>query len=488
MTGGATLDEQTVLDGVPTGLFIGGEFREAGTTFAVDDPATGEVLAHVADGTAADAEAALSAAADAAAGWAATPPRERSEILSRAYETLKARADDLGLLITLEMGKPLAEAKGEVTYAAEFFRWFAEEAVRIRGSYGLAPGGDVRVLTTKAPVGPCLLVTPWNFPLAMGTRKVGAALAAGCTVVLKPAEQTPLASLVLATVLAEAGVPNGVVNVLPTSDPGAVVTPLMADRRLRKVSFTGSTEIGRLLMRQASDNLLRVSMELGGNAAFLVFDDADLDAAVDAAMVAKLRNIGESCVAANRFLVHESVAGDFASALAERFGALKVGRGTEEGVTVGPLIDPPAKQKVSGLVGEAIGAGARALVGGDGIDGPGHFYAPTVLDGVPAGARIGVEEIFGPVAAITTFRDEDTAISTANATEYGLVGYVFTQNLDRALRVAERLETGMVGVNKGLISNPAAPFGGVKHSGFGREGGAEGIEEYLSLRYFGLPV
>ncbi|MGI8683057.1 MAG: aldehyde dehydrogenase family protein, partial [Mycobacteriales bacterium] len=368
-------DEKAVLAAAPTGTYIDGEFRAAagGATFPVDDPSTGEVLNRVADARAPDADAALAAATAAAAGWAGTAARERGEILRRAYELLAARADDLGLLITLEMGKPLAESKGEVTYAAEFFRWFAEEAVRIRGSFGPSPAGDLRILTMKQPVGPCLLVTPWNFPLAMGTRKIGAALAAGCTVVLKPAEQTPLSALVLAQVLGDAGLPKGVVNVVPTSDPAAVVTPLMADSRLRQVSFTGSTEIGTLLMRQASDNLLRISMELGGNAPFLVFGDADLDAAIDGAALAKLRNVGESCVAANRFLVHESVAAEFAHRLAERFATLTVGRGTADGVDIGPLIDAAGRDKVGSLVEDAVAVGAKALVGGEPVDGPGYF-------------------------------------------------------------------------------------------------------------------
>ncbi len=480
--------ERELIDSIPTGVFIGGAFAGAagGGTFAVDDPATGTTIATVADARAADADAALTAATGAAAAWAATPPRDRGEILRRSFEALVARTDEIGLLITLETGKPIAEARGEVAYAAEFLRWFSEEAVRIRGSYTTAPTGDYRLLTMRQPVGPCLLVTPWNFPLSMVTRKVGAALAAGCTAILKPAEQTPLTALALAQVMVEAGLPDGVLAVLPTSDPAAVSGPLLADPRLRKVSFTGSTEVGQLLMRQAADNLLRISFELGGNAPFLVFDDADIDAAVAGAMVAKLRNVGESCVAANRFLVQSSVADEFATALAERFRKLVVGRGTDPDVTIGPLIDAPSVEKVTALVGDAIDRGATALVGADPADGPGYFYPPTVLTGIRPESRLQAEEIFGPVAAIRAFDTEDEAIALANGTNYGLVGYAYTRDVGRALRVSERLETGMVGLNRGLVSNPAAPFGGVKHSGIGREGGAEGIEEYLEVKYVGI--
>jgi succinate-semialdehyde dehydrogenase/glutarate-semialdehyde dehydrogenase len=480
--------ESVVIGQVPKRLLVGGEERDAtgGRRFAVHDPATGEALCEVADATAADGVAALDAAVRAADAWARTPPRDRSDVLLRAWRLLGEREDDLALLMTLEMGKPLAESRAEVAYAGKFLRWFSEEAVRIDGGYAVAPEGWGRILTMHQPVGPCLLVTPWNFPLAMGARKIAPAVAAGCTMVVKPAAQTPLSMLALAAVLAEAGLAPGVLNVVTTSSPAEVVGPLMQDRRLRKLSFTGSTETGKVLMAQAAHNLLRLSFELGGNAAFVVFDDADLDAAVDAAMVAKMRNMGEACTAANRFLVAGGVADEFAGALAERMGALAVGRGTEEGVEVGPLIDDRQASKVAGLVDEAVGAGARVLVGGGRLDRPGWFFAPTVLVDVPDGAGVLREEVFGPVAPVGRFAGEDEAVAAANDTPQGLVSYVFTRDLDRAVRIAERLETGMVGINLGLVSNPAAPFGGVKHSGFGREGGREGILEYLSTKYVGL--
>jgi succinate-semialdehyde dehydrogenase / glutarate-semialdehyde dehydrogenase len=482
--------ETAVLAAVPQGLFIGGEWRPAGdgATVDVEDPSTGEVIARVPDAGVDDGRAALAAAAAAQAGWAATAPRARSEILRRAFDLVLARADDLALLMTLEMGKPLKESKGEIAYGSEFFRWFSEEAVRIDGRYTVAPNGLSRLLTMKQPVGPCFFVTPWNFPLAMGTRKIGAALAAGCTVVIKPAPQTPLTMQALAGILVEAGLPAGVLNVLTTSvgRAGEVSAPIIADPRLRKLSFTGSTRTGRLLAAQASERLLRVSMELGGNAPFLVFGDADLDAAVEGAMLAKMRNMGEACVAANRFLVHASVAEEFSSRLAARMGALQVGRGTEDGTDVGPLIDGTQRDKVAGLVEDAVSAGATVLTGGDPVDGKGYFFTPTVLSGVPAGARMAGEEIFGPVAPVSTFTDEDEALRLANDTEFGLIGYVYTRDLSRALRVTEGMETGMVGLNSGLISNAAAPFGGVKQSGYGREGGYEGIEEYLETKYVGI--
>ena len=472
------------------GLFIGGAWRDAegGARFDVLDPADGSVITDVADGSTGDAMQALDAAAAAQADWARTPPRDRGEILRRAFEMVTARADDFAALMSLEMGKTVAEAKGEVGYGAEFFRWYSEEAVRIHGRWMQAPAGGSRLLTIKKPVGPCLFVTPWNFPLAMGTRKIGPAVAAGCTMVVKPAAQTPLTMLALAAVLAEAGLPDGVLNVVPTRHAAEVSKTLQADDRLRKVSFTGSTGIGRVLIRQSADQLQRVSMELGGNAPFLVFEDADVDAAVDGAMVAKMRNMGEACTAANRFLVQASVAQEFADKLAKRMGALTLGRGQDEGVDVGPLIDEKAVETVSQLVSDAVGAGATALVGGKAPDGPGYFYPPTVLLDVPANAAINVEEIFGPVAPITTFETEQEAITRANATEYGLSSYVYTRDLARTLRLAEALEFGMVGVNTGLVSNPAAPFGGVKASGFGREGGFEGIEEYLETTYVALPM
>ena len=465
--------EQAVLDAVPTGLFIGGTWRPAasGATLAVDDPATGKTLVEVANASPDDGRAALDAAVAAQPGFAALPPRERGEILRRAYELIMSRVDDLALLMTLEMGKPLAESKGEVAYAAEFFRWFAEEAVRIDGQYAVAPNGASRFLVMRQPVGVCLLVTPWNFPMAMGTRKIGPAVAAGCTMVIKPAQQTPLSMHALAAILAEAGLPDGVLNVVTTSSAGKVMEPLIRDGRARKLSFTGSTAVGRTLLEQAADKVLRTSMELGGNAPFVVFGDADLDAAVDGAMTAKMRNMGEACTAANRFLVHRSVADAFADRLAERMAALRVGRGTDDGVQVGPLVDAPSREKVVELVGDAVGHGATVRVGGDAVDGPGWFYRPTVLTDVPLDARLTKEEIFGPVAPISVFDTDDEAVAAANDTEFGLVSYLYTENLARALRVSEALESGMVGLNTGLVSNPAAPFGGIKQSGLGREGG-----------------
>lgn len=480
-------DERRVLDSVPHQLLIGGEWREAEHgTLEVEDPATGEVLVEVADASPADAVAALDAAAAAGPEWAATAPRERAEILRRAYETVIARTDDLALLMTLEMGKPVAESRSEIIYAAEFLRWFSEEAVRIDGRYSVSPNGGGRLMTMRQPVGPCLLITPWNFPLAMGTRKAAPALAAGCTVIIKPAQQTPLSTLAFAQILEESGLPAGVVNVVTSSDAAATTEPLLADQRLRKLSFTGSTGVGRLLMSQASETLLRLSMELGGNAPFLVFEDADLDAAVEGAVLAKMRNGGEACTAANRFHVHESVAADFSDRLARRLGAMKIGRGTEPGVELGPLVDAKQRDKVAELVADALDHGARPLTGGDRIDGPGYFFQPTVLSDVQAGAQLLTEEIFGPVAPISTFSSEGEAVTAANATEYGLAAYMFTTDLKRAIRVAEALETGMIGLNQGIVSNAAAPFGGIKQSGFGREGGPEGISEYLETKYVAI--
>ncbi|WP_425276289.1 NAD-dependent succinate-semialdehyde dehydrogenase [Streptomyces carpinensis] len=482
--------ERAVVDAVPTGLFIGGGWRPAasGAVFEVEDPSLARPLRTVADADAADALDALAAAHDAQESWAAHPPRERGEILRRAYELIHARIDDLALLMTLEMGKPLAEARGEVAYAAEFFRWFAEEAVRIDGGCAVSPDGRDRLLVMRRPVGPALLITPWNFPLAMGTRKIGPAVAAGCTMVVKPAEQTPLSMLALAGVLAEAGLPEGVLNVVTSSRPGEVVEPLMRDGRLRKVSFTGSTAVGRLLIAQSAQQVLRVSMELGGNAPFIVCEDADLDAAVEGAVQAKMRNIGEACTAANRLYAHESVAGEFARRLAQRLGSLRVGRGTEPGVEVGPLIDEDGRGKVRHLVGQALDGGAKALTGAESPAGDGYFYAPTVLVDVPRDAALLHEEIFGPVAPVIPFADEDEVVAAANATPYGLVSYLFTENLRRAFRISERLDTGMIGLNKGVVSNPAAPFGGVKQSGLGREGGRVGIEEFLETRYLAMPM
>jgi succinate-semialdehyde dehydrogenase/glutarate-semialdehyde dehydrogenase len=481
----STQHERAVVEQVPTQLLVGGEWREAGSgrRFPVEDPSTGEAVAEVADGGPDDALAALDAAAGAQEAWAAYPPRERGEILRRAFEELNRRADDLALLMTLEMGKPLRESRAEVVYAAEFFRWFSEEAVRVDGRYAASTDGKSRTIVLRQPVGPALLITPWNFPLAMGTRKIGPAIAAGCTMVIKPAQETPLSMLALAALLEEVGLPPGVVNVVPTTSAARTTGPLFDDLRLRKLSFTGSTEVGRVLMAQAAKNILRTSMELGGNAPFLVFEDADLDAAVEGAMIAKMRNLGESCVAANRFHVAEAVAADFASRLAERMGRLRVGRGTEEDTDVGPLVNAMQQGKVSELVEDAVERGAAYALEGGIVDGPGHFYRPAVLTEVPGDARLLREEIFGPVAPIATFTDEDEAVTAANDTEFGLVAYVYTRDITRALRVIEKLDTGMVGLNRGIVSNPAAPFGGVKQSGVGREGGREGIDEYLEVKH-----
>ncbi|MBA2477517.1 MAG: NAD-dependent succinate-semialdehyde dehydrogenase [Sporichthyaceae bacterium] len=483
-------DERRVLDAVGTDLYIGGRWRpsSSGSRIDVEDPATGQTIATVADGSVADGRAALDAAVAARAGWATTPPRDRGEILRRAYELMTERADDLALLMTLEMGKALAESKAEITYAAEFFRWFSEESVRIHGRWSVAPNGATRLLTMKQPVGPCLFITPWNFPLAMGTRKIGPAIAAGCTMVVKPASATPLSMLALAGLLADAGLPDGVLNVITTRATGEVMEPLIKDPRLRKLSFTGSTEVGKRLVEQSAEQLLRVSMELGGNAPFVVFDDADLDSAVDGAMLAKMRNIGEACTAANRFHVQAGIAEEFTARLAQRMSGLKLGRGTEEGVDVGPLVDAKQRDKVDELVRDAVDRGSRVVTGGARVGERGYFYAPTVLADVPADARLLHEEVFGPVAPIATFETEDEAVEAANDTEFGLVAYVFTRDLQRALRVSERIETGMVGLNLGVVSNPAAPFGGVKWSGFGREGGVEGIEEYLETKYVGIAL
>jgi len=480
--------EEKVVGAVPTGLFVGGQWRpaESGATFPVEDPSTRRVLAEVADASPADGMQALEAASEAQPAWAAVPPRERSDILRRAYDLLLERQEDLALLMTLEMGKPLAEARGEVAYAADFFRWFSEEAVRIEGGFAVAPNGQGRLLVMRQPVGPCLLITPWNFPMAMGTRKIGPAIAAGCTMVVKPAEQTPLSILALAEILQEAGLPDGVLNVITTADPAAVIEPIIRDGRARKLSFTGSTAVGRKLLEQCADQVMRTSMELGGNAPFVVFEDADLDVAVEGAMLAKMRNIGEACTAANRFYVHTSVAGEFARRLGERMAALPIGRGVEDGVVVGPLIDADARDKVSSLVEDAVRRGADVVVGGKPLERDGYFYPPTVLTNVPEDAQMRHEEIFGPVAPVMTFETEEEAISAANDTEYGLVSYVFTRDLGRALRVCEQLETGMIGLNQGIVSNPAAPFGGVKHSGLGREGGRLGIEEFLETKYVAI--
>ncbi|MGY1895821.1 NAD-dependent succinate-semialdehyde dehydrogenase [Nocardia gipuzkoensis] len=478
--------ERAAIDTVPRGLFIEGQWRATARTLPVLDPATGAPLCAVADANPADGLAALDAACAAQPSWAATPPRERSDLLMRVHRALLAETDRLGLIATLEMGKPLAEARGEIAYAAEFFRWFAEEAVRLDGGYMPAPTGGSRFLVARQPVGPSLLITPWNFPVAMGARKIAPALAAGCTCVVKPAEQTPLSMLALAEVMAGAGLPAGVVNVITTADPAAVMTPLILDARSRKLSFTGSTAVGKQLLAQCAQTVMRTSMELGGNAPLLVFDDADLDEAIEGALAAKMRNIGQACTAANRILVQRGVAAEFARRLADRMAALPMGRGTEPDVVVGPLIDGEAVAKVQHLVDDARARGATVLTGGIAQAGPGTFYPATVLADVPDDAELCHTEIFGPVAAIGVFDTEDEAVSRANDTPYGLVSYVFTENLRRGLRVCEALETGMVGLNQGVVSNPAAPFGGVKESGLGREGGLTGIDEFLETKYIGV--
>ena len=481
--------EAALLEDVPTGLFVAGEWRPAttGRTFTVQDPATGATIAEVADGGADDGSAALDAAVEAAAGWARRSPRERSDILRRAFDAVRARQDDFALLMTLEMGKPLAEAAGEVTYGNEFLRWFSEEAVRVAGRFGTLPEGTGRMIVSRHPVGPCHLITPWNFPLAMATRKIAPALAAGCTCVVKPAELTPLTTLLLTSVLTEAGLPPGVVNVVTTTDPASVSGTIIADPRLRKLSFTGSTPVGRRLLAQSAEGVLRTSMELGGNAPFLVFADADVDAAVQGALLAKFRNIGEACTAANRFIVAAEVADEFTAKVAARVEGMRVGRGTEAGVQIGPLINEAAREKAGALVGEAVDRGAEVVVGGGAIEGPGTFYAPTVVSGVRPGSRILAEEIFGPVLAVATFEDEDEGVALANDTEYGLVGYAYTRDLARGLRLVDALETGMLGLNAGVVSNAGAPFGGIKQSGLGREGGLEGLGEYLETKYTLVP-
>jgi len=470
---------------LPLDLCVGGKAVPAsdGGRFDVLDPATGGVIASVANGTVEDALTCVEAAHAAAAGWAATPPRQRSEILRRAFELMTERADEIAHLISLENGKALPDARGETAYAAEFFRWYAEEAVRASGSVMTAPSGANKIVVLQQPVGICVLVTPWNFPAAMATRKIGPALAAGCTVILKPASDTPLTALLMAKILDDAGVPAGVVNVLPARRSGVVVSAMLHDSRVRKLSFTGSTEVGRVLLREAADQVVNCSMELGGNAPFLVFEDADLDAAVDGAMIAKMRNGGEACTAANRFYVHADVADEFSRRLAERMAALQVGPGTADDTEVGPLVNEESAAKVAELVDGAVADGARVVLGGTRPDREGFYYDPTVLLDVPRAAGILGEEIFGPVAPVVTFTDEDDAIRMANDTEYGLVSYLYTGDLARGLRVSERLDSGMVGLNRGIVSDPAAPFGGTKQSGVGREGGHEGMLDYLESKY-----
>jgi succinate-semialdehyde dehydrogenase/glutarate-semialdehyde dehydrogenase len=482
-------NETRLLEAVPNQLFIGGQWVDAagGATLTVSDPATGTAIRTIANASPEDGMRALDAAVAAQESWAATAPRERGEILRRTFDLVQKHRDDIALLMTIEMGKPLAEANGEVTYGGEFLRWFSEEAVRISGRYGSNPEGTGRMIVSQRPVGPSFLITPWNFPLAMATRKIAPALAAGCTVIVKPAELTPLTTLFLAKLFEEAGLPAGVLNVFTTSTSSAVSGPIIADPRLRKLSFTGSTPVGKALIRQASENVLRTSMELGGNAPFVVFGDADLDKAVDGAMAAKFRNIGQACTAANRFIVHASVAAEFAERLATRVSGMKIGRGTEDGVGIGPLINDTAVDKADELVQDAVSRGARLVAGGKRVEGDGSFYEPTIISDVPADSNILREEIFGPVVSIIEFTEEAEAVRLANDTEYGLVSYVFTEDLARGNRMIDALDTGMMGLNVGVLSNAAAPFGGVKQSGIGREGGAEGIHEYLSTKYTLVP-
>ena len=470
---------------VPTGLLIGGEWAggRGGSTFPVLDPATEESIAEVADGTVEDALDAVGAAHAALPAWAATPPRQRAEILRRAFELMTERTESLAKLMSLENGKSLRDARGEAVYAAEFFRWYAEEAVRIEGTLMRAPSGANRIVTLRQPIGVSVLVTPWNFPAAMATRKIAPALAAGCTVVLKPAGETPLTALAIAGLLSEAGVPDGVVNVLTSRKSGATVAAMLNDPRVRKLSFTGSTEVGRILLREAAETVVNCSMELGGNAPFIIFDDADIPAAVEGALIAKMRNGGEACTAANRFYVHEAVAGEFITTFARRLAGLVVGPGLEESTEVGPLVNEPTRSKVAELVSEAADSGGKVVTGGRAPNRRGYFYEPTLIDGVPAEAAILGTEIFGPVAPVVRFAAEEDVIRWANDTEYGLVSYVYTRDLRRGLRVSEALEAGMIGLNRGLVSDPAAPFGGVKQSGIGREGAHDGLLEYTETKY-----
>ncbi|WP_369046538.1 NAD-dependent succinate-semialdehyde dehydrogenase [Sinomonas sp. P10A9] len=486
----ATIDGAQALADVRTELFIGGEWRPAtgGAEFDVVDPSTGQPLCRVADATVGDALAALDAAVATQPAFAATTPRERSRMLYRAWELLGERRDALAVLMTLEAGKPVAESRAEIELAREFVLHFAEEAVRISGNYQESPNGGSRMIVVHQPVGPTLLVTPWNFPMSMGCRKVAPAIAAGCTVVVKPAKETPLTMLALAEIFREAGVPSGAVNVVTTSSSSSVVGPLIASGKARKLSFTGSTEVGRTLLAQASEHVMKTSMELGGNAPFIVFDDADLDNALEALMLTKMRNAGETCTAANRIFVHRSVIDEFSSRLAQQMSGFTMGRGVDEGVDLGPLINARQQASVGELVNDAVERGAELMVGGKAPDLPGFFFEPTVLKNVPADARIRHEEIFGPVAPLVAFDTEEEVIALANDTEYGLVSYLFTENLRRAIRVAEAMESGMVGLNQGSVSNAAAPFGGIKQSGLGREGGPEGIAEFLETKFIAVQL
>ncbi|MEP6852224.1 MAG: NAD-dependent succinate-semialdehyde dehydrogenase [bacterium] len=474
----------TLPDSVPRQLLIGGEWVD-GTdgTFDVSNPSTGEVLASAARSALADLDKALAAADSTLPDWAATPPRERAEVLRRTWELMIQRREEIALVMSLEMGKSLADARAEVNYAAEFFRWFSEEAVRIGGELRWAPAGTNRILTFRRPVGVALLLTPWNFPAAMATRKIAPALAAGCTVVLKPPSETPFTALLVGQLLLEAGAPPGVVNLLPTDQPGELVSAALADDRVRKMSFTGSTGVGVSLLRQAAERVINTTMELGGNDPFLVLEDADLDAAVDGAMLAKMRNGGQACTAANRFFVHQSVAEQFGAKLAQRMSALRMGPATAEETQLGPMVSRKAVDGIAEKVERSVAAGATVLVGGERVDRPGFFYPATVLADVPRDAAVSTEEVFGPVAPIIAVRDDDDALAAANDTEMGLAGYIYTRDLARGLRVSERLEVGMVGLNRGLVSDPAAPFGGLKASGLGREGSHEGIDAYLETTY-----
>ncbi len=473
---------------VPRQLLIAGNWQDAssGDTVEVINPSDASAITGIADADVEDGLAAVDAAAAALPQWAATPPRRRAEILRRCFELMTERSEQIAHLISLENGKALADARGEVAYAAEFFRWYAEEAVRIIGDVSVSPSGSNRILVQHMPIGVCVLITPWNFPAAMATRKLAPALAAGCTAVLKPATLTPLTTLAIAQLMIDAGVPAGVVNIITTSKTSEVMTPILADPRVRKLSFTGSTSVGRHLLRQAADNVLKCSMELGGNAPFLVFDDADLDLALDGAMIAKMRNGGQACTAANRIYVQRGVHDEFARRLAERMGAMRVGPGTDADTEVGPLVDEASVRKVDSLVRDAVSQGARLLAGGKAIDGAGYYYPPTVVTNVPLQARMVSEEIFGPVASVIPFDTEEEVIAAANDSEYGLAAYVFTEDLRRGLRVSERIESGMVALNRGLVSDPAAPFGGVKQSGLGREGAHQGLLDFTETKYIAL--